>query len=68
MSADQEKERISDEVTRVDPAAPILPIVNPATEKSELPKAGLHPSVYVMYVKKLMNIPIFASTICCISG
>ncbi|KAF7190727.1 putative sugar phosphate/phosphate translocator [Pseudocercospora fuligena] len=40
-----EKERQSGEVER--PAEPVLPTVNPAAEKSEPPKAGLHPAFYI---------------------
>lgn len=45
----EEKVRSSGELSRQDPE-PILPTVNPAVEKSEPAKAGLHPAVYVMYV------------------
>ncbi len=51
MTVEPEKERISAEVIRSgpeSPGAPILPTVNPAVEKSEPPKAKLHPSVYIM--------------------
>jgi len=46
MSQD-EKVRVSGEETRADPAAPILPTVNPAVEKSEPPKPSVHPAVYI---------------------
>lgn len=39
-----EKERQSGEQER---AQPVLPTVNPASEKSEAPKASLHPAVYI---------------------
>ena len=51
MAIEPEKERVSAEVIRngpESPVAPVLPTVNPAVEKTEPPKAKLHPSVYVM--------------------
>lgn len=42
-----EKVRTSGELSRPD-NSPVLPTVNPAAEKSELPKASLHPAVYVI--------------------
>ena len=51
MAVEPEKERISAEISRnapESPTAPILPIVNPAVEKSDPPKAKLHPSIYIM--------------------
>ena len=51
MAIEPEKERISAEVVRNGPESPVdlvLPTVNPVVEKSEPPKAKLHPSVYVM--------------------
>lgn len=51
MAVEPEKERISADVVRNEPESPValvLPTVNPAAEKSEPPKAKLHPSVYVM--------------------
>ena len=57
MGVENEKERISAEVARSGPAsptAPILPTVNPATEKREAPAAAtFHPAVYVMYAENL---------------
>ena len=47
-----EKDRVSAEAVRSDPAsptAPVLPTTNPAVEKSEAPASGLHPAVYVRY-------------------
>ena len=51
MAIEPEKERVSAEAIRnglESAVAPILPTVNPAVEKSEPPKAKLHPSIYVM--------------------
>ena len=51
MSTETEKDRISDEIVRSGPDEPVLPLVNPAAEKSEPVKsAAFHPAVYVMYV------------------
>ena len=47
---DVEKARTSGEQQRPEL---VLPTVNPATEKSEPPKAALHPAVYVMYGYRL---------------
>ena len=41
-----EKERQSGELER-DPQLPVRPTVNPAAEKAQAPKAGLHPAVYI---------------------
>lgn len=38
---------MSGEIERPEQAAPVLPVVNPAIEKTEPPKAGLHPAVYI---------------------
>ena len=46
-----EKERISAEMIRDEPAAPTLPVlptVNPEIEKREAPASQLHPAFYVM--------------------
>ena len=43
----EEKVRISGEISR-SADAPVLPTVNPAAEKSEPPKAAVHPAFYVM--------------------
>ena len=56
MGVENEKERISAEVVRSGPAsptAPVLPTVNPAVEKKEVPASTLHPAVYVMCVRAL---------------
>ena len=42
-----EKERQSGEQERQGPSEPVLPTVNPATEKQEPPKASLHPAFYI---------------------
>lgn len=42
-----EKERQSGEQERQGPDAPVLPTVNPATEKPGPPKAALHPAFYI---------------------
>ncbi|KAK5016985.1 triose-phosphate transporter family-domain-containing protein [Cryomyces antarcticus] len=42
-----EKERTSGEIERPDTSAPILPVVNPALEKTEPPSAAFHPAVYI---------------------
>lgn len=42
-----EKVRTSGELLRPD-NSPVLPTINPAAEKSEPPKASLHPAVYVI--------------------
>ena len=49
----EEKERISGDVARAGPAptAPILPTVNPASEKTEPPKPTFHPAFYIAYVR-----------------
>ena len=44
---DNEKVRQSGEQERKDPAEPMLPTVNPLTEKPEAPKASLHPAFYI---------------------
>lgn len=46
MSESEKKVRVSGEQPR--PVEPVLPTVNPATEKTEPPKAALHPAVYVV--------------------
>lgn len=54
MGAENEKERVSAEVIRSGPEStvlPILPTVNPAVEKKEVPASSFHPAVYVMYVQ-----------------
>lgn len=43
----EEKTRTSGEGGRPDLAAPVLPIVNPAVEKPDPPKATFHPAVYI---------------------
>ena len=56
MGVETEKERVSAEVVRSGPAsptAPVLPIVNPAVEKKEVPASTMHPAVYVMCVYAL---------------
>ena len=56
MGVENEKERVSAEVIRSGPAsptAPVLPTVNPAVEKKEVPASTFHPAVYVMYVRAL---------------
>lgn len=52
MSDPEKKERLSADYERdpATPTAPILPTVNPATEKAEAPKSSIHPAFYVMYV------------------
>ena len=53
MGVENEKERISAEVIRTSPASPValvLPTVNPAVEKKEVPASKLHPAFYVMYL------------------
>jgi hypothetical protein len=43
-----EKERISGEQPeRSSPAEPVLPTINPDTEKPAPPKASLHPAFYI---------------------
>jgi len=43
-----EKERQSGEQERQAPGAPILPTVNPATEKpTQQPSDNIHPAVYI---------------------
>jgi len=42
-----EKERQSGEQDRQGPDAPVLPTVNPETEKLQPPKASLHPAFYI---------------------
>ncbi|KAL1311544.1 hypothetical protein AAFC00_001664 [Neodothiora populina] len=42
-----EKERTSGEVDRAESSAPVLPTVNPALEKPEPARTGLHPAVYI---------------------
>ena len=71
MGVGGEKERVSAEVIRSDPAsptAPVLPTVNPAVEKREAPASKLHPAFYVMYVRtyhryitKISGLPCFYS-------
>jgi hypothetical protein len=52
----EEKVRISGEMARPTDA-PILPTVNPASEKSEAPKAAaVHPAFYVMSVNQLTTV------------
>ncbi|KAL8793022.1 MAG: hypothetical protein Q9195_004333 [Heterodermia aff. obscurata] len=56
MGVENEKERVSAEIVRSGPAsstAPVLPTVNPAVEKKEVPASTFHPAVYVMYVRAL---------------
>ena len=43
-----EKERTSGEIERPEASAPMLPTVNPATEKPAA-KTGLHPAIYIAY-------------------
>ncbi|KAF7888697.1 uncharacterized protein EAF02_003238 [Botrytis sinoallii] len=43
----EEKVRVSGEISR-SADSPVLPTVNPAAEKSEPPKAAVHPAFYVM--------------------
>ena len=46
-----DKERISAEIVRSQPGSPtipVLPTVNPAVEKREVPASKLHPAFYVM--------------------
>lgn len=53
MAVENGKERVSAEVIRSDPSsptAPILPTVNPAVEKKEVPGSNIHPAIYVTYV------------------
>jgi len=53
----EEKVRVSGEVSR--PAnAPVLPTVNPDTEKRQQEPAsnGIHPAFYVMFVTRHMHI------------
>lgn len=45
-----EKERQSGEQERQGPAEPVLPTVEPSSEKQEPPKASLHPAFYIAYV------------------
>ena len=45
----EEKVRVSGELSKPD-NSPILPTVNPLSEKSEPPKSALHPAAYVMSV------------------
>lgn len=47
--SNEEKTRVSGEVSR--PDGTILPTVNPEAQKSEPPKASIHPAVYVAYVE-----------------
>lgn len=49
MSAD-EKMRSSVDAAR-DPAAPVLPTVNPDAHKSAPEPASFHPAVYIAYVE-----------------
>ena len=42
-----EKERTSGEVERPEQSAPMLPVVNPATEKPEPPKSSIPAAVYI---------------------
>jgi len=42
-----EKERQSGEQERQGPDAPVLPTVNPLSEKSQPAKPALHPAVYI---------------------
>ncbi|KAJ9621569.1 hypothetical protein H2203_007056 [Taxawa tesnikishii (nom. ined.)] len=42
-----EKERMSGEIERPEQSEPMLPVVNPALEKPQPPKAALHPAVYI---------------------
>lgn len=54
MGVENEKERVSAEVIRSGPestVAPVLPTVNPAVERKEVPASTFHPAVYVMYVQ-----------------
>jgi hypothetical protein len=51
MSSEGEKVRTSGEVSRPEPT---LPTVNPAAEKSQPPKAALHPAIYVTCVALLL--------------
>ena len=56
MGVENEKERISAEVIRSGPdtpTAPVLPTVNPAVEKKEVPGSNVHPAIYVTYVSTL---------------
>ncbi|ETN46393.1 uncharacterized protein HMPREF1541_00577 [Cyphellophora europaea CBS 101466] len=46
MADVEKKVRVSGEQQR--PSEPVLPTVNPSAEKSEPPKAALHPAVYVV--------------------
>ncbi|KAK6612020.1 DUF250 domain membrane protein [Botrytis cinerea] len=50
----EEKVRISGEISR-SADAPVLPTVNPAAEKSEPPKAAVHPAFYVISSVILFN-------------
>ena len=65
MGVEGEKERISAEVVRSGPAspiAPVLPTVNPAVEKKEVPASTVHPAVYVMCVRTLNRESIHSSS------
>jgi hypothetical protein len=49
-----EKERVSGDIemeARQQPQEPVLPVHNPAAEKPAPQQAGLHPAVYVAYVR-----------------
>jgi len=51
-----EKERVSGDIemeARQQPQEPVLPVHNPAAEKPAPQQAGLHPAVYVAYVRSL---------------
>lgn len=48
-----DKERVSNDQERLDAAAPILPVVNPETEKPTPTKSagqGIHAGFYIAYV------------------
>lgn len=48
-----DKERVSNDQERLDAAAPILPVVNPETEKPTPTKTagqGIHAGFYIAYV------------------
>ena len=48
MTTENEKERPSGESPRGEASSSLLPTVNPANEKPELPKSTLHPAFYVI--------------------
>lgn len=48
--ASDEKVRTSGEVMRAEASVPVLPVVNPAVEKSSAAQGGVHPAVYIAYV------------------